>query len=577
MKKIYRVLAMLMAAIMALSLITTAFAEPTIDPSKKASLSIYKYDITKASNDGAWNVESYVSTGLHDDTVIDKLAKYAIQGVEFTYLRVADIAMNNELVDGQRQVGVLYGFDSSERSNAVLSAIGLTGADTHKTEGGINYFTSDIVEWFASHGIEVWSVKEGEQRFDQHVDFLMNYIRFWQASGESKKTSIRTKTALEQLVAEGRFCGGIAPYGYKLEPSGILNKRKHEVMKLVIEESEACAVRLMFHLCVNSGYGRCRIASALNDSGLKNRDGQNWHEATVGHILHNVLYTGILRSGSSRSDVIPELQIVAPDTFCQAQTLMQERTNAHDVTRTLPRNTKGQALLSGNVRCGHCGGRLILTSSAADYVKADGSRVRRKRTRYICYNKVRKRCPCSGPTGYTAHILDARVKAYLRELFAAVKRGGISVVTDDQKKQLEKKQAELLELTQQFEESQSQYELFKNRLLDSIRQTDSTRQSMLTEVLDEAYERVVSLRKDVGILQAQMEELSETVTESEKCAARIMEWANIFEVCSVETQKMIAGYMLKCVTVFRDYRVDIQTNDLGIAIPRLDTESTEQT
>ena len=143
MKKIHRVLTMLMAAIMALGLITTAFAEPTIDPGKKASLSIYKYDITKASNDGAWDVESYVSTGLHDDTVIDKLSKYAIQGVEFTYLRVADITMNNELVDGQRQVGVLYGFDSSERSNAVLSAIDLTAADAHKTEGGINYFTSD--------------------------------------------------------------------------------------------------------------------------------------------------------------------------------------------------------------------------------------------------------------------------------------------------------------------------------------------------------------------------------------------------------------------------------------------------
>ena len=145
MKKIYRVLAMLMAAIMALSLITTAFAEPTIDPSKKASLSIYKYDITKASNDGAWNVESYVSTGLHDDTVIDKLAKYAIQGVEFTYLRVADITMNSEVVDGQRQVGVLYGFDNSDRSTAVLSAIGLTGAEAHKSEGGINYYTSDAL------------------------------------------------------------------------------------------------------------------------------------------------------------------------------------------------------------------------------------------------------------------------------------------------------------------------------------------------------------------------------------------------------------------------------------------------
>ncbi len=149
MKKIHRVLALLMAVVMALGLITTAFAAtdpaPTIDTSKKASLSIYKYDITTVGKDGAWDVESYVGTGLHDDAVIDKLAKYAIQGVEFTYLRVADITMNNELVDGQRQVGVLYGFDNSDRSSAMLSAIGLTAADAHKTDNGVNYFTSDML------------------------------------------------------------------------------------------------------------------------------------------------------------------------------------------------------------------------------------------------------------------------------------------------------------------------------------------------------------------------------------------------------------------------------------------------
>ena len=149
MKKIHRVVALFLATLMALGLMTTAFAAtdsaPTIDPGKKASLSIYKYDITTASKDGAWDVESYVSTGLHDDAVIDKLAKYAIQGVEFTYLRVADIAMINEVVDGQRTVGVLYGFDTSDRSNAVLSAIGLTAPDAHKTDNGINYFTSDVL------------------------------------------------------------------------------------------------------------------------------------------------------------------------------------------------------------------------------------------------------------------------------------------------------------------------------------------------------------------------------------------------------------------------------------------------
>lgn len=149
MKKIHRVWALLMAALMALGLMTTAFAAtdsaPTIDPTKKASLSIYKYDITTAGAEGAWDVESYVSSGLHDDAVVDKLAKYAIQGVEFTYLRIADITMNNEVMDGQRTVGVLYGFDNSDRSTAVLSAIGLTAADAHKTEGGINYFTSDML------------------------------------------------------------------------------------------------------------------------------------------------------------------------------------------------------------------------------------------------------------------------------------------------------------------------------------------------------------------------------------------------------------------------------------------------
>ena len=74
--------------------------------------------------------------------------------------------------------------------------------------------TPFVVEWFVRNGIEVWSTIEGQQRFDNHVDKLMNYIRYWQASGESIKTSIRTKTRLGQIVQEGRFRGGTVPYGY---------------------------------------------------------------------------------------------------------------------------------------------------------------------------------------------------------------------------------------------------------------------------------------------------------------------------------------------------------------------------
>ena len=141
--------------------------------------------------------------------------------------------------------------------------------------------TPFVVEWFCKKGIKVWSVNEGEQRFESHTDRLTNYIRFWQADGESQKTSIRTKTALGQMMQEGWFRGGKAPFGYRLEKSGILNKRKHEVNKLVIDEEEAEVVRTMFDLCVSSGFGRWRMANFLNDHGIKNRKGENWYDATI--------------------------------------------------------------------------------------------------------------------------------------------------------------------------------------------------------------------------------------------------------------------------------------------------------
>lgn len=139
MKKTKRLWALLLAMVMALGLISTAFAVPTIDSGRKASLSLYKYDITAASADGAWDAASYVSTGVQDDAVTVKLEKYVIQGVEFTYLRVASISTYSQRESGQYKVGVLYGF----ADDAVLQAIGLTKADAYKRGNGVFYFTSD--------------------------------------------------------------------------------------------------------------------------------------------------------------------------------------------------------------------------------------------------------------------------------------------------------------------------------------------------------------------------------------------------------------------------------------------------
>lgn len=277
--------------------------------------------------------------------------------------------------------------------------------------------TPFVVEWFIQNGIRIWSVNEGEQRIDTHADRPMNYIRFWQADGESRKTSVRTKAALSQMVQEGRFRGGVAPYGYDLVPSGVLNKKKREVMKLKINESEAKVIRMIFHFSVENGYGRCKIGNLLTSMGIYTREGKAWHEATVGHILHNELYMGILKSGTTRSEVFPEFQIISPDYFEMAQKLMAERINERKETRTMPLNTTGQSLLSGNVFCGHCGGRLTLTTNGTVRTHADGTVEQRKRVRYVCYNKTRHRLDCDGQTGYTMHILDGIIVDVLHMIF----------------------------------------------------------------------------------------------------------------------------------------------------------------
>ena len=198
--------------------------------------------------------------------------------------------------------------------------------------------TPFVVEWFVKNGIQVWSTQEGEQRFDNHIDKLLNYIRFWQADGESEKTSIRTKTSLGQMVEEGHYKGGTAPVGYELVKSGRINKRKHELYDLKVKEGDAKIVRLIFAKYVNEGYGVQKIANYLNANGYQNPTGNPWSHNTIRNILQNKTYVGILRSGNTHSPHLPELQIVSQTLFDKAQGIRRERAEAKADTPRVPLN-----------------------------------------------------------------------------------------------------------------------------------------------------------------------------------------------------------------------------------------------
>ena len=178
--------------------------------------------------------------------------------------------------------------------------------------------TPFIVEWFARNGIEVWSTVEGQQKFDTHVDVLLNFITYWQATGESIKTSIRTKTSMAQMVMEGHFKGGTAPYGYRLEKLGRVNKRGNEVNDLVIDEVEAAIVKLIFRLYIEKGYGPQTISTYLENNEIKTRKGSIFVCPTIRNMLKNQTYTGVLKFGETIAGPFEHLRIIDSDEFLQA-------------------------------------------------------------------------------------------------------------------------------------------------------------------------------------------------------------------------------------------------------------------
>lgn len=419
--------------------------------------------------------------------------------------------------------------------------------------------TPFVVEWFAKKGIKVWSVNEGEQRFESHTDRLTNYIRFWQADGESQKTSIRTRTALGQMVQEGRFRGGVAPYGFRLEKSGIMNKRKHEVNKLTVDEEEAEVARMMFNLCVSAGYGRWRLAMFLNDKGIKTRNGTNWHDASVGTILHNVMYKGILRSGTTYSEPFKELQIIDPYTFDLAQKLMAERVNEKKDERTAPLNTSGQSLLSGNVFCGHCGGRLVLTTSGKVVKLANGENKGVKRIRYICYNKTRKRAECDGQTGYSMHIVDEAVEeAFISALIKIVAAAdNKTTINAPQKEHIHELQRKLNAAEVKKTKALTEYSAVKNKVEEMIKGSAKIPNALLDSLADEAYRTLTQAEDECSSLKCELSDAMERYTGITKMYDSVRIWARIFDICSCEAKKMILASAIQRVELSRGYQIKI--------------------
>ena len=275
--------------------------------------------------------------------------------------------------------------------------------------------TPFVLRWFYDNGIEVWSVKEGQQVFDSYVDDLMNYIRFWTAKTESIKIALRVRTRLRQMVEEGKYTGGTNPYGYKLVPSGEVNKYGRLLKKMEIEPDEADIVRFIFYKTSVEGVGSQVLANTLNDMGVRTHRNCQFQSNTVNRILRNPIYCGFYFRSGALSPRIPELQIIEDDVYNETQKLLNERVLTNKTKEETAALAKSKALLCDNVYCESCGRELIVTTHTYTLNRKSGDTKTHRRYRYMCTNRTLCRGECKGQGTFSVIKVDELVSKHLKQ------------------------------------------------------------------------------------------------------------------------------------------------------------------
>ena len=427
--------------------------------------------------------------------------------------------------------------------------------------GRIDDETPFVVEWFVQQGIKVWSTQEGERRFESHIDKLMNYITFWQASGESAKTSIRIKTRMQQLSAEGLYTGGAVPFGYCTVKNGRLNKKGKEVLDLAVEPTEAEWVRKLYEKTVCDGWGSYKLAMLLNDNGIRTHSGAKFQAETVIRILRNKMNLGYGRNSDQELPHLPHLQIIDQHTFEQAQEILDQRSRSFEDKRTIARQTKSKNLLSGIMFCGHCGGRLTSMVYREKYTRKDGSVYDRKQLKYLCYHKSRGLCKCDGQSTYIAEKVDSVVCELIHKMFENIKESpDEDAVQQRINKDMSANKAKRTKLNLELTKNGKQLEKLQDEIALTLTGDSVYTSEQLSSAIKTVENRIVALKFQIEQLENEARDKKASLDRIRPMFEKFVSWAQEFDECTLEQKKMIISRLVKRIEICKDYEINIELN-----------------
>ena len=131
-----------------------AASEDIIDMTQKGSLTVYKYDLTAAEEDGIdTSEEKFTNNGKEDEKAKEEFKNYVISGVEFTYLHLGNIHTEHK----RNEIQILY--DIPEKLEKILGMDNKRGNHQY-TSTELNYSLKELLA----------QETEGRNQLEQYVN-----------------------------------------------------------------------------------------------------------------------------------------------------------------------------------------------------------------------------------------------------------------------------------------------------------------------------------------------------------------------------------------------------------------------
>ena len=449
--------------------------------------------------------------------------------------------------------------------------------------GRQSYAIPALVSELTKDGIEIWSVKDGEIKCDSHDEEIMNFIRGWQAEGESRKTSMRVTEKHAQMAKAGEIVSNV-PYGYKFELTGEVNKKGKAVRRVVIVPEEAEIVKEVFRLCYEQGMGSLRIANELNQRGIPTRKNSSWQSVTIANMLQNTFYIGFpaihktfyerkkgkrppsawLLPDECREDLV----IISKEVFDKVQKIRTSRTPNCYKKENLdysqyPLQTKSSLLFTGFCYCGHCGSKLSTGSSWDSYTTKDGVKHRVLRGNYKCITKTSTgKDFCSGRGYYSQKKVESAVMEQIFLYFDGLAQMDCKAeIMEEMESEYRRELQELKKMEGQLEQCEKTLRALGEQEIKALIGESSMPMERIQLLIKKQEDAKAELAEQLERKRQEIEETRATQEQALTMIQTIPVWREEFEKCKLEQKKMMLAEIIERVDVYKgEVRIRLKMN-----------------